>query len=355
MRARGFSPGRQRGHELRDSVTQAHESCAGTRRGDSQVNTNPPRRGDPGAAVCLGERNHGWTWRSADGNEQWAKGRDGRRAEISSSRREGRVNVAALFTSMKRLSFSCGVLLAACVLTGGLRAADGPGTPAALAAVKRNGYTVTTEIKVNEKGEKESIGLIDSDDQSAGEVITKMALAMALEMQVPVREKNGKPVAYTLRAPFFFPIEDDEGPESEALPKVRPIIESAVMPAYPAHLRDEGVAGGAILELVTDEQGNLARLTVMRASHPEFGDAAKEAVEQWKFNPAQRDGRPVTARSRLAIVFETQDEMADLKWRVPPRPKLGAFVVIRPSEPIAEVEEGAEGAGEAAPAEAEQK
>jgi TonB family protein len=236
-----------------------------------------------------------------------------------------------------------GVVLLCCVAAT-LQGADAP---------KKNGYTVMVEVRVNEEGKIESASVVNSEDVSAGEVLTKMAVAMALRMDVPPQQKNGKPVRATFRAPFFFPIEDDEGPEAAILPIPRPKPEAAVMPAYPPALREAGVVGGAVLELSVDEEGKLTHLTTLRASHPEFEAAAKDALHKWAFVPAQRDGKPVASRSRVAIVFETESEMADLEWRIAPRPKLGSFVVIRPDSPI-EFEQSAEGteqpAAEATPA-----
>ena len=243
---------------------------------------------------------------------------------------------------MKIFSFfsALGVMLLGCVAQP-LFAAD--------EADKKHGYTVTVQVKVNEKGEVQNASVLDSEDVSAGEVLTKMAVAMALKMQIPPQMKNGKAVAATVRAPFFFPIEDDEGPDAAALPLPRPKKETAVMPAYPTALRDAGVVGGAVLELKVDETGKLTHVTTLRASHPEFEAAAKEAISKWVFAPALKEGKPVESRARIAIVFETEGQMADLKWRIAPRPSLGAFVVIRPDEPIQLEESPAETAEPASP------
>jgi TonB family protein len=122
------------------------------------------------------------------------------------------------------------------------------------------------------------------------------------------------------------------------------------MPAYPPELREAGVVGGAILELNVDAEGKLTHMATLRASHPEFEAAAREALSKWTFTPAWKDGSNVASRSRIAIVFETEAEMADLKWRIAPRPSLGSFVVIRPDSPIELEETPAEAEPPAAPA-----
>jgi len=235
---------------------------------------------------------------------------------------------------------SCILAMLLCGVTPTVFAAEAP---------EKHGYTVTVQIKVNEEGVIQSASVLDSEDVSAGEVLTKMAVAMALKMKIPPQMKDGKAIPATIRAPFFFPIENDEGPAAAALPIPRPKQEHAVMPAYPAALREAGVVGGAVLELKVDATGKLVHMTTLRASHPEFETAAKEALAKWQFAPALQDGKPVDSRCRVAIVFETESTMADLKWRIAPRPSLGAFVVIRPDQPIQYEETEAEPTAPAAP------
>jgi TonB family protein len=45
----------------------------------------------------------------------------------------------------------------------------------------------------------------------------------------------------------------------------------------------------------------------LRATHPEFGAAAVEAVERWKFKPGMKGGRAVPTHMQVPIVF-TRDE-----------------------------------------------
>jgi TonB family protein len=219
--------------------------------------------------------------------------------------------------------------------------------------VAKNGYTVNVAIRVDETGKIENVKLLETEDRSAGDILNKMALAMALKTNMPPRQKEGKPIKYTAHVPFHFPIEGDEGAASDLLPKPKVVYEGAVMPVYPVQFREQGVVGGAVLELIVDTQGNLKQLTTLRASHPEFEAAARDAVSKWKFIAAQKDGQPVQSRVRLAIVFETEETMADLRWRVAPRPNIGSFVVIRPSTPI--VDEPAEETPAATPAPADAK
>lgn len=235
-------------------------------------------------------------------------------------------------------------LLALVSISTALRAEDAPATK------PRNGYTVTLDVKVDEQGKPEGVSLVSTDDDSQGDVMSKMAIAMAMKTPFPPRLKDGVAHKYTARAPFFFPIEDDEGKEADALPKPKGVKNGAKI-VYPPELRSQGVVGGAIFELMVDENGKLTQLKTLRASHPEFEKAARESLEKWEFIPAEKDGHTVASRSRIAIVFDTPEQMADLKWRIPPRPKLGSHIVL----PLTEEQAAAAGmtippAGESAPA-----
>jgi|GEM_PF-968687 len=246
-----------------------------------------------------------------------------------SSSRRAPPNVAALMKYLP-LCFRLAVLASTSSVFALLgSAADNP-------VVARQGYTVDVELKVNDKGETESVSLVDSEDTSTGQVLSKMAMAMAMKTKLPIREKDGHPIAYTARAPFFFPVEDDEGPAAQtAFTKPRGKIKEAIQPSYPPALQARGEVGGVILELLIDAEGNISRLTTLRASNPEFEQAAVTAVKTWKFHPSEKDGKPVASRWRLAVVFDTSDRMADLKWRIAPRPSLGSFVVYHDTAPVA--------------------
>jgi len=247
---------------------------------------------------------------------------------------------------MKKFPLSVGLALAALVSVPRLvLAADAPAAAAATPSAPEtlsakadaqditNGYNIKVEVKVNEKGEVESLGRVETDEHGNGDVLTKMALVMAARVQMPVREKDGKPVKYTAIMPFHFPIEGDEGPASQTA-QPRPIGTGGLYyPVYPEDMAAQNIVGGVVYELTIDTKGDIARLTTLRASHPQFDEASRKALAKWKFKPAVKDGQPVETRWRIAIVFETDQVMADIKWRVAPRPSLGTFFCLHDNSP----------------------
>lgn len=193
------------------------------------------------------------------------------------------------------------------------------------------GYKVVVEMQVKEDGTVDEAKVLESDDQSGDSVLERAAIGSALRMKLPPRMKDGKPVAYKAQAPIHFPVEGDEGLESNNAPK--PKIHSAQRITYPAGLAEQGIVGGAILEIIVGANGNVSSVKVLRASHPEFATAASEGVKVWNFIPAMKDNQAVESRWRLAITFATDVKDADWMWRVAPRPSLGNYTVARRVSP----------------------
>jgi TonB family protein len=210
----------------------------------------------------------------------------------------------------------------------------GPALPAATpAAAAKPGYTVVIDIKMNEQGVPEDAKVVQSDDPSGDHVLEWTAMAKAKAMKQEPRIKEGHAVKYTVKAPFFFPVEGDEGPDNGQVS--RPKISSAVQPVYPAEQAARGEIGGAILEAVIRADGTVATVKELRSTQPVFAQAALAAVQQWKFVPAQQDGKAVESRWRLSISFETDVSRNDWMWRVAPRPSLGSYTVVHRTLPEA--------------------
>ncbi|HEX5726766.1 MAG TPA: TonB family protein [Longimicrobiaceae bacterium] len=74
---------------------------------------------------------------------------------------------------------------------------------------------------------------------------------------------------------------------------------------YPPLLRDAGVTGSATLRMRVNEDGRVdaESITVESATHDQFGEAAKKAVQRMRFRPAKVGGRPVKVWVTLPIEF----------------------------------------------------
>ena len=79
-------------------------------------------------------------------------------------------------------------------------------------------------------------------------------------------------------------------------------------PIFPFELRRAGIGGEATVEFVIDADGAVRNATVLKSTHPAIGESAAEAVSQWKFEPAQKDGRAVATRTQVPIVFTLSED-----------------------------------------------
>lgn len=81
---------------------------------------------------------------------------------------------------------------------------------------------------------------------------------------------------------------------------------SKIQPSYPSGLLKSGVGGRVLISCVVDETGKVVSATVKQSAHPELDKAAIAAVNKWKFKPANRDGRSVTAKCVVPFNFEVK-------------------------------------------------
>ncbi|HLU50265.1 MAG TPA: energy transducer TonB [Planctomycetota bacterium] len=79
-------------------------------------------------------------------------------------------------------------------------------------------------------------------------------------------------------------------------------------PDYSLIARRRGWEGTVTLELWIDTDGSVYRVDVLETSGRDvFQDAAVEAARVWRFEPAERGGRPVRCRMRQVIHFSLEE------------------------------------------------
>ncbi|MDA0350497.1 MAG: TonB family protein [Verrucomicrobia bacterium] len=83
----------------------------------------------------------------------------------------------------------------------------------------------------------------------------------------------------------------------------QPQVIHSVTPQYPQGLLVQDFTGKVFVVMIIDEEGNPTTIQIEDSPHPAFTKAAIEAVEQWKFNPALKDGLPTRSKVRLPLSF----------------------------------------------------
>jgi bla regulator protein blaR1 len=65
----------------------------------------------------------------------------------------------------------------------------------------------------------------------------------------------------------------------------------------------EGVTGTVVLDIVLLEDGTPRVVRILRSLRTDLDDIAVGAFAQWRFSPAQKDGRPIKVRMNAAVRF----------------------------------------------------
>ncbi len=133
--------------------------------------------------------------------------------------------------------------------------------------------------------------------KSSNPSLAKYAQEAALQWKFDPAIKDGQPVASKTAVPFRFtgglllseaPV--DKNPELRHSPK----------PKVPSELADASGFVRVLLRL--DEKGNVVGASARGSSREDLEALALEAVQSWKFNPAVREGLPVS--SSVIVPFE---------------------------------------------------
>jgi TonB family protein len=79
----------------------------------------------------------------------------------------------------------------------------------------------------------------------------------------------------------------------------------SVPPIYPDMARNQRVSGDVRIDALVDADGNVSTMKVLSGS-PLLHLAALNALKQWKYQPAELDGKPTSMHLTVTIQFRTQ-------------------------------------------------
>mgnify|MGYP002077211450 CR=1 FL=1 len=74
-------------------------------------------------------------------------------------------------------------------------------------------------------------------------------------------------------------------------------------PVYPRHWRERGIEGVAVIAFIVDSEGVPTQVQCRSATDQAFADAAQEAVRQWRFSPAHKNGRVMACAMEVPVRF----------------------------------------------------
>jgi TonB family protein len=147
--------------------------------------------------------------------------------------------------------------------------------------------------------------------------LDKPALEAILTWKFQPGRRKGEAVFTNLEVPFYFSANKDL---IDPLNHVAQVI-SQPTPIYPTSLGRSGFHGEVYIKFTVDEHGNVTRPNVIRSSHPDFEAPVVEAILQWKFTPAMKNGQAVSMQMEVPIVFGNYAWSGTLDfefWNLPP-------------------------------------
>jgi TonB family protein len=83
-----------------------------------------------------------------------------------------------------------------------------------------------------------------------------------------------------------------------------PVLISKTEPQYTKDAKDKKIEGVAVLSIVVDAEGNSSDVQVQRSLDSGLDQMAMEAIHQWRFAPATRNGEPVAVKAAVEVHFQ---------------------------------------------------
>lgn len=88
---------------------------------------------------------------------------------------------------------------------------------------------------------------------------------------------------------------------------VAPSPQRTVTPFYPTEYKRAGVTGSVMISCLVDANGRVRDAKVEKATDVTLALHALDAIEQWTFEPATRDGSAVPMRVNVPFLFTLKE------------------------------------------------
>ncbi len=99
----------------------------------------------------------------------------------------------------------------------------------------------------------------------------------------------------------------EEGPARPAGDEVTaPLAIQSPAPKYTESARRARIQGVVILEVEIDREGRVTSTRILKGLPLGLDEEARQAISQWRFQPAMRNGEPVPAITVLTVNFQLQ-------------------------------------------------
>ncbi|MGA3007340.1 MAG: TonB family protein [Opitutaceae bacterium] len=191
---------------------------------------------------------------------------------------------------------------------------EAPIYPPNMSAMRQTGV-VTVAFVVDKQGQVQNPVVVSSTNpgfnQAAIDAVLKWSYAPGLHLGVPVDSQIELPITFQSDAPGggseAFQVSDRKVDQSKLPPEFRydipPKPINAVFAVYPFELLRDHIGGSAQVGFCVSPEGEVQKATVLKATRPEFGWALVAMLDESKFQPAMKAGKPTWSLLRSELTF----------------------------------------------------
>jgi TonB family protein len=123
------------------------------------------------------------------------------------------------------------------------------------------------------------------------------------DLTVNMPNLNSAGGSWVIRFAELNAAESNHDPAAPAASITQPVATRKVDPGYPTQLIRENVTGTVIVYAVIHADGSVSNVKVLRGVDDRLDRYACDAVAQWKFQPATKNGVPVDVEATFQIPF----------------------------------------------------
>ena len=91
-----------------------------------------------------------------------------------------------------------------------------------------------------------------------------------------------------------------------------PAVKVVAPAVYPLNLLQDNISGSAKVTVIIDPDGNVRKVEILEATHPEFGFATRGMMHSWEFKPATKNGKRTWAIFALEQKFGRNVESTEI-------------------------------------------
>lgn len=100
-------------------------------------------------------------------------------------------------------------------------------------------------------------------------------------------------------------VAEPDPPETQEVDE-QPAPVKQVNPSYPGEARDQNIEGTVFVKVLVDRDGTVRRAEIAKSDNSLFDQASLDAIKQWEFRPAMKNGEAVAAWVTVPVRFKLE-------------------------------------------------